>query len=90
MVGVGSGVINDIGKILSHTAGLPYAIVATAPSMDGYASATASVARDGLKISLPAKCADIIVGNLGVLDELCAAPVWGCAPPGDRQLSLYT
>ena len=67
VVGVGSGVINDIGKILSHTAGLPYAIVATAPSMDGYASATASVARDGLKISLPAKCADIIVGDLDVL-----------------------
>ena len=77
VVGVGSGVINDIGKILSHTAGLPYAIVATAPSMDGYASATASVARDGLKISLPAKCADIIAGNLDVLGELCAAPVWG-------------
>ena len=40
IVGVGSGVINDICKILSHVAGLPYMIVGTAPSMDGYASAT--------------------------------------------------
>ena len=34
VIAVGSGVINDIGKILASTAGLPYFIVATAPSMD--------------------------------------------------------
>lgn len=72
VIGVGSGVINDIGKIVANVAAKPYIIVATAPSMDGYASATSSMTRDGLKISLPSKCADVIIGDL---DVLCNAPV---------------
>lgn len=72
VVGVGSGVINDIGKIVSAVANKTYMIVGTAPSMDGYASATSSMARDGLKVSLPSKCPDIVVGDL---DVLCNAPM---------------
>ncbi len=72
IIAVGSGVINDIGKILSNLTGKPYIIVATAPSMDGYASATSSMTRDGLKISLPSRSADVIVGDT---DILCAAPM---------------
>lgn len=72
VVGVGSGVINDISKILSNLTGNPYIIVATAPSMDGYASATSSMTRGGLKVSLPSKCADVILGDL---DILCEAPL---------------
>lgn len=71
VIGVGSGVINDISKIVSNVANKPYIIVATAPSMDGYASATSSMTRDGLKISLNSKCADVILGDL---DVLCQAP----------------
>lgn len=71
VIGVGSGVINDIGKIVANVARKPYIIVGTAPSMDGYASATSSMTRDGLKISLPSKCADVIIGDL---DVLCQAP----------------
>ena len=71
VIGVGSGVINDISKIVANVAGKPYIIVGTAPSMDGYASATSSMTRDGLKISLNSKCADVIVGDL---DVLCNAP----------------
>ncbi len=71
VIGVGSGVINDIGKIVANVAGKPYIIVGTAPSMDGYASATSSMTRDGLKISLNSKCADVIIGDL---DILCQAP----------------
>lgn len=67
VIGIGSGVINDIGKILSNLTGLPYIIVATAPSMDGYASATSSMTRDGLKISLPSRSADVIIGDTEVL-----------------------
>ena len=72
IVGVGSGVINDIGKILSALSGKPYIIVATAPSMDGYASATSSMTRDGLKISLPSRGADVIIGDSEIL---CNAPM---------------
>ena len=52
---VGAGVLNDLGKLLSHTVNVPYIIIATAPSMDGYASATSSVDMDGLKVSCPPK-----------------------------------
>ena len=67
IVAVGSGVMNDIGKILAATAKLPYFIVGTAPSMDGYASATSSMSMDGLKVSLPSKCADVIIGDIDIL-----------------------
>ena len=67
VVGVGSGVINDIGKILSCVTGHRYIIVATAPSMDGYASATSSMARDSLKVSLNTRCADVIIGDIDIL-----------------------
>ncbi len=67
VIGVGSGVIHDIGKMVSSTAGKPYFIVATAPSMDGYASATSSMNRDGLKVSIPTKCAEVIIGDIDVL-----------------------
>ena len=72
VIGVGSGVINDIGKIVAHVSGKRYVVVATAPSMDGYASASSSMSIAGLKVSLPSKCADIIVGDT---DILCEAPI---------------
>ncbi|MBQ4560570.1 MAG: sn-glycerol-1-phosphate dehydrogenase [Tyzzerella sp.] len=72
IIGVGSGVINDISKIVANVSNKTYIIVATAPSMDGYASATSSMTRNGLKISLPSKCADVIIGDL---DVLCEAPM---------------
>lgn len=67
VVSVGSGVINDIGKIVASVSQKPYIIVATAPSMDGYASATSSMTMQGLKISLNSKCADIIIGDTDIL-----------------------
>lgn len=67
VIAIGSGVINDIGKILANTAKLPYFIVGTAPSMDGYASATSSMSMDGLKVSLPSKCADVIIGDIDIV-----------------------
>jgi len=67
IIAVGSGVLNDIGKILSSVSGNRYIIVATAPSMDGYASATSSMARDALKVSLNSRCADVIFGDIDIL-----------------------
>ena len=73
IVGVGSGVVNDIGKIVSMVSGKPYIIVATAPSMDGYASTTSSMTRNGLKLSLATRSADVIIGDT---DILCQAPLY--------------
>ncbi len=72
LIAIGSGVINDIGKILALAHSLPSVTVGTAPSMDGYASSTSSVIRDGLKVSVTSKCPDIVIGDL---DILCKAPV---------------
>lgn len=71
IVAVGSGVINDVAKLLSCVSGKPFIIVATAPSMDGYASASSSMERDGLKTSLATRAPDVIIGDSAIL---CAAP----------------
>lgn len=67
IIAIGSGVINDISKILAHQTKNPYIIVATAPSMDGYASPLSSMARGGLKVSIPSKCAEVIIGDIDIL-----------------------
>lgn len=67
VIAVGSGVLNDTGKILSSVADKPYIIVGTAPSMDGYASATSSMDRDELKASLNSRCANVIIGDVDIL-----------------------
>ena len=67
VLAVGSGVINDVGKILASTAHLPYIIFGTAPSMDGYASATSSMSVGGLKVSLPSKQANVIMADTEIL-----------------------
>ncbi|MCQ2433228.1 MAG: sn-glycerol-1-phosphate dehydrogenase [Clostridia bacterium] len=72
VIAVGGGVINDTCKILAAARKLPDIIVGTAPSMDGFASATSSMERDGLKVSLSSKCPDAVIGDTAILAK---APV---------------
>ena len=81
ILGVGSGVVNDICKILSAMAKLPFIIVATAPSMDGYASSTSAVIRDGLKVSLPSRCPDCVVADIDIISKAPYKMI--CAGLGD-------
>ncbi len=67
ILAVGSGVINDVSKIVAKTTGHPLITVATAPSMDGYASSTSSIVRDGLKVSVDSACPTVVIGDLAVL-----------------------
>ena len=67
IVGVGSGVINDICKYVSFGRGLEYAIVATAPSMDGYASSGAAMITNGMKVTYTTHPPRMIVGDVKVL-----------------------
>ena len=67
IVTVGSGVLNDTGKIVAAQRGLPYICVGTAPSMDGYASSTSSVIRDRLKVSVNSRCPDAVLASPAVL-----------------------
>ncbi len=67
IISVGSGVMNDVGKIVANVTGKPYILVATAPSMDGFASLTSSVERSGLKISLASTAPDVVIGDTDIL-----------------------
>ena len=69
IVGIGSGVIQDTCKYVSHKANLPYAIVATAPSMDGYASVGAAMIWGGMKVTYNAHVPQIIIGDIDVLKD---------------------
>ncbi len=71
LLGIGSGVINDLCKHVSHQHGLRYVIVATAPSMDGYASVGAALILEEMKITTPAGVPYAIVAET---DVLCTAP----------------
>ncbi len=69
IVGIGSGVINDLCKYVSYICGLPYVIVATAPSMDGYASVGAALITHNMKTTLGAHVPMAIIGDVDILKE---------------------
>lgn len=69
VIGVGSGVINDLCKYVSFNHDLPYYIVATAPSMDGYASVGCALILEGMKITLNARTPKAIIGDVNVIKD---------------------
>ena len=71
VLAVGSGVINDCCKTLAHAVRVPCLVVATAPSMDGYASDNASMILNHIKVSLYNACPVVIIADT---DILAAAP----------------
>lgn len=69
IIGIGSGVIQDLCKYVSHFSKIPYIIVATAPSMDGYASNGAAMILKGMKETVPAGLPMAIVADTKVLKD---------------------
>ena len=67
IVGIGSGVIQDLCKYVSFFSKIPYMIVATAPSMDGYASTGAAMILGGMKETVPAGLPRAIIADTEVL-----------------------
>jgi glycerol-1-phosphate dehydrogenase [NAD(P)+] len=72
VVAVGSGTLNDLCKLVALRRGVPQVVFATAPSMNGYTSLSASITEGGLKRSLRAATP---VGAFFDLAVLAAAPV---------------
>jgi glycerol-1-phosphate dehydrogenase [NAD(P)+] len=72
LIAVGSGTINDLCKYASALDEKPYAVFATAASMNGYTSVNAAITVEGHKKSLPAQAA---AGVFFDLEVLAAAPV---------------
>lgn len=69
LLAVGSGTINDIVRHVAHKMSIPFIAVATAPSMDGYASSISSLVIDGVKTTVSGKLASSIVGDIEVLSK---------------------
>ena len=71
VVAVGTGSINDMCRFFSYQMKVPYAIVATAAPMDGFASSGAALMVDNIKQTIPAQTPLFIIGDT---DILCGAP----------------
>lgn len=69
ILAVGSGTLNDTARILSARTQVPYAIVATAPSMDGFASTVSPLILDGHKITKPAVYPAAILADTSILKD---------------------
>lgn len=67
MIAVGSGVINDSVKFVTSRTKLPYIVVATAPSMDGYVSDGAPIISAGYKYSPQAHLAYGLIGDTDII-----------------------
>jgi glycerol-1-phosphate dehydrogenase [NAD(P)+] len=71
LIAVGSGTINDLCKHVTFHDGRACAVFGTAPSMNGYVTSTASITRDGYKLSLKSHAPRGVFYDLSVL---AAAP----------------
>lgn len=70
-IAVGAGTINDLTKFACSQLGVPAAVVATAPSMNGYTSACAALLDGGVKLSVECRPPHLTILPL---DLLCQAP----------------
>lgn len=67
LLAVGTGTLNDLTKYASFMRGIPYFIVGTAPSMDGFASTGAPLIWRNLKTTFPAHAPEAIIGDVDIL-----------------------
>ena len=81
LMAVGSGVINDLCKWSSFKLGLPYAVVATAASMNGYAAANVAAKIDGVKVLVEARPPVAVIAEPEVIEH--APPTMTTAGFGD-------
>ena len=87
LVAVGSGSINDIARIISAKTKVPYVIMGTAPSMDGYASTVSPLVIDGTKVTYPGVAPYAIIADSNIMKDAPFEMI--CAGFGDI-LGKYT
>lgn len=79
VLAVGSGTLNDTAKYAALCTGKRSGVLATAPSMDGYASPVAAIMKNGFKVSEAARVPSDILADSSVLSaapkEMIAAGV---------------
>ena len=69
IIAVGSGTINDISKFISYKLSIDYYVVATAPSMDGFASNVSALITNQLKTTYETHVPIAIIGDINILTE---------------------
>ena len=67
ILAIGSGTINDLCRFLAYKLDLPYVILGTAPSMDGYASVVSPLIVDGIKVTYNAVYPYAIVADTDIM-----------------------
>ena len=71
LLAVGSGTITDIVRFAAHVMRLPFIVMPTAPSMDGYASSGAPLVVEGVKRTYMVEAPVAVISHL---PTLCHAP----------------
>lgn len=69
LIAVGSGTINDLTRYISYKTGVTYGVIATAPSMDGYASTVSPLIINGFKRTYKATHPEFILGDVNILSN---------------------
>ena len=69
IVAIGAGVMQDLGKYGSAIQHIPCHVVATAPSMDGYASTGAAMIMGGMKVTYSVPVPTSILADTAVLKD---------------------
>ncbi len=67
LLAIGGGTINDLVKMAAYKMGLPYIVLGTGASMNGYASSIGAMIEDGLKTTQEALPPKAIVLDINIL-----------------------
>ena len=73
VLAVGTGSVHDSCRLACARHDVPLCLFATAPSMDGFASYSAPIVNGNFKITYPAKCPEVIIGDTKILADAPAA-----------------
>jgi len=80
IVTIGSGTLNDCSRVIGARCGIPYIIIGTAPSMDGYASSVSAVVVGDEKLSVPLGVPYGIIADSSIMktapDEMISSGVF--------------
>ena len=69
IISIGSGTINDLSRLIGNRVKIPVITIATAPSMDGYASSGSSLVFKGVKKTIKGSTVTAIYGNVDVIKD---------------------
>lgn len=80
-IAIGSGTINDLTKRAAFECDTPYAVIATAASMDGYTASGAALIADGVKQTFDCDAPLIVIADRDIIAN--APPAMTAAGYGD-------